>query len=466
MVNITQIDLIQPRHNYAAAEGLGHVYMPTALLTVAARLIDAGIDVRIHDENINPRNINSRYVGISLLGSPYIPEVIRLQEQILEETGEEITFLLGGQRVVSGLTEQQFRRLFGGSSIDGNKDENLARVLGINPARLKSAEQISLVPAYRTIQDSVMKEYLSREFGMYVSQGCKFDCDFCGAVRTIRDPVTGELKKAIETYRNSDAIRLDLEFLVDKSKSFGLSSLSIYVSNLDVFQTPKSLEEFAGTLTDIKRKNTGFDIKLRGLSTVDSYLATRKHKPRTIEKLVEAGFNTVGFGVDGWGIWKKVHKAINTEEKCLDAIISAREDFGLTPEVLMVFGHAGVDTEESLRGAYEITLYLVDKYGAIPRPHVAKSFIPGNKGWSEPENAESIEKLIQHPESFQALDFTALASKLTHPDDKMRELANEYFLKMCAIHGNTTQYVLPITPEITTEQKEKVKKFNQGRFDR
>ena len=45
-----KIDLVQPRHNYAPKEGVGHIYMPTSLLTVGARLLNAGAEVTFHDE--------------------------------------------------------------------------------------------------------------------------------------------------------------------------------------------------------------------------------------------------------------------------------------------------------------------------------------------------------------------------------------------------------------------------------
>ena len=75
-----KIDLIQPRHNYAPKEGVGHIYMPTSLLTAGARLLNAGIDVTFHDENLRPLEVSSNYVGFNLLGAPYIPEVIKLQQ--------------------------------------------------------------------------------------------------------------------------------------------------------------------------------------------------------------------------------------------------------------------------------------------------------------------------------------------------------------------------------------------------
>ena len=76
--------MIQPRHNYApqtVEERLGYVYMPTSLFTAGARLVQRGVDVEFHDENIRPRKVTSRYVGISLVGAPYIPDVIGLQKK-------------------------------------------------------------------------------------------------------------------------------------------------------------------------------------------------------------------------------------------------------------------------------------------------------------------------------------------------------------------------------------------------
>lgn len=459
-------DLIQPRHNYALTEGLGHVYMPTSLLTVGARLLKSGIDVKFHDENLNPAQISSDYVGFNLLGAPYIPEVIKLQERIRKKIGEK-TFLVGGQ-VVSGLSPDQLKRLFGSSTYNGNDDSTLARILSIDERALPSPEQTSLIPAYERLDDKAMEKYLSKEFSLYVSQGCKFSCDFCAAVRTYRDPATGQTTKVKESYRDPSIIQEDVAYLVGKAKYFGLGELQLYMSNLDVFQTPQQLLKFAYAVQEVKRENPDFKISLRGLATVDSFLRARDNAPKSIEELVNAGFNTVGFGVDGWtkDVWTAVKKGHNTEEKCLEAIRSTREDFGITPEILMVFGHPTADTEESLGAAYQVTRMVVGAYGAVPRPHVSKDFIPGNNGWRGPEHVKAVESLLKNPESFQSLDFTALPSPLTHPNGRIRELATKYFLKMCELPGNTTQYVRPVTPDLKSEELEEVRRFNEGRFDR
>ena len=116
--------------------------------------------------------------------------------------------------------------------------------------------------------------------------------------------------------------------------------------------------------------------------------------------------------------------------------------------------------------ACEFTQAMVDTYEAVPRPHVAKNFIPGNKGWIYPGNVKAIELLLKNPESFQGLDFTSLASPLTHPDGRLRELTNHYYKEICNIEGNTTQWVMPITPDLTPKQIEEVKKSNKWKYDR
>ncbi len=467
---MTAITLIQPRHNYATPgeeSTLGHVYLPTSLLTAGARLLQAGVKVQFFDENVNPVPfLDSEYVGINLLGAPYIPEVMRLQRCLVQDASEPLQFLLGGQ-VVSGLTPAQFQRLFGEQAHNGNDDATLARVLKIDPRSLPSPESTSLVPMYEKMTDHEMERYLSKEFSFYVSQGCRFDCNFCGAVRTTRDPLTGEEKKVTEAYRDPAVMEQDLDYLAVRAERLGIRELNIYLSNLDVFQTPRHLMEFAHLASRVQQQHP-VALRLRGLSTVTSFLQTHKHHPTVLDDLISTGFHTVGFGIDGMTplVWHATGKDHNTEEKCINAIKIAREEYALTPEALMVFGHDKIDIPETLRLAVEFLRDMGEHYGTIPRPHVAKSFIPGNDGWSDPKHAEQVEALLAHPEAFQSLDFTALPSKLTHPDDEMRAVATAHYLLACALPGNTTQSVLPILPEHTPEEIADIQRQNQGKYDR
>ena len=468
--NIMKILIIQPRHNYASdpqKELKGHIYLPTSLLTAAARLIRAGIEVILHDENLRPAQITSNKIGVNLVGAPYIPEVIKLKEKLQLQIRDQIELILGGA-VISGLTRDQITKLFGKNAINGNNDVELTQALGIKQEDMLPPEKTSLIPAYEQISDEDMYEYLNREFTFYLSQGCKFACDFCPAVRTRRDLTTGKMIKCRESYRNINIAEKDLEYLIIRAKKLGLNKLSMYLSNLDVFQTPDKLMLFARKVNAIKERHPDFKIILRGLSTVDSYLKARGNNRECVEELIKAGFNTVGFGVDGMTpeVWKKIKKGHNTEDKCIEAIRSAREEFGITPEILMVFGHLNADTPETLKLAVEFTKEMVKKYGAVPRPHVAKSFVPGSDGWNKPENQEAVEALINNPEAFQSLDFTALPSPLTHKDPRLIELVTRYFLEICQIPGNTTQATQPILPEMSEEEIAKVKKQNEGKYDR
>jgi len=452
------IDLVQPRHNYAnppEVERYGQIYLPTSLHTAGARLLQAGVDVKVYDENIRPSTISSESVGVNLLGAPYIPEAISIQRRIHNERNGSLNLILGGQ-VINGISQEQRMQLFGQNSVNGNDDSELSRALGIDERALPKPESTSLIPIYEQISDEDMKEYLSREFSLYVSQGCKFACEFCAAARTSK-----------EIYRDINVLEEELSYLVKRAERLGLNKLDIYMSNLDVYQSPDQLLDFARVCKNIKKQNPNFSLNLRGLATVDSFLHARATKREAIEELREAGFDTVGFGVDGVApVWKAIKKGHNTEAKCVEAIRSARQDFGITPELLMVFGHAGIDTAETLQMAYAFTQDMAEKYGAIPRPHIAKSFIPGNSGWLKEENAAAIKLLIEHPEAFQCLDFTALPCALTHPDCSIRELAAEYYLKICSIPGNTTKPVKPIVPRMSEQEIFEVKKYNAGRYDR
>jgi len=282
--------------------------------------------------------------------------------------------------------------------------------------------------------------------------------------------LTGRHSLVKESYRDSNVVMSDLQYLVKKARSFGVHQLSIYLSNLDLFQSPAQLDEFADIVGTIKSDNGNFPIYMRGLSTVSSFIFTHRHYPKIIDKLKSVGLLRIGFGIDGSApkVWKATRKP-NTKNDCLQAIVLTRKEYGLTPETLMVFGHNQYDNKESLRQAYEFSKDMQEIYGAIPRPHVAKDVIPGNDGWSNPVNKNIINLLLAEPQLFQSLDFTAAPSKLTHPDDEFRAYATDYFIKVCGLRSGSfpalTQYVLPIEPGMSESEVEKVKIFNEGKYD-
>lgn len=463
---MNNITLFQPRHTFASEEGEGHIYLPSSLTTVASRIISAGGDVEIQDGNLRKPNFNRSIVGANVVGAPYIPIAIDLKRLMQETLGSEAKLILGGQ-VISGLTADQFSRLFGTNVFNGNNEDTLKKLLGLELRAMPAPEETSLIPAYEKIFDKDFKKYMEHEFCLYLSQGCKFGCEFCAANRTFLDPVTGDVTQVKERYRNLQIVEDELKYMVERATKLGIKTLDIYLSNLDTFQTPEKLKQFAQIVNDIKKLNPGFTFKMRGLSTAAAFMDTYHQDKETITAMVDAGLWSIGFGVDGVSkeVWKSIKKGHNQKDKCIDAIRLTRQEFGITPEVFMVVGHEK-DTPQTLMEDIEFVLDMSEKFGAAPRPYVAKSIVPGNTGWADPKNKEIVDQFIQHPEYFQALDFCALPSSITHPSKEMHPHIIKAFMLMTAIPGNTTHPVYPISPDIDAQTAEIYKKLNQGKFDR
>lgn len=465
----TDITLIQPRHTYAPIENgrSGHIYMPTSLLTAGARLMHAGVNVDFKDLNFPARtSVNSELCGINLVGSPYIPVAIELANSLRKECGEGFKLILGGQ-VVSGLSNIQFSRLFGATTARGNDDGVLAGLCKIDVRNLPRQESVSLVPAYRMICDDDMRSYLGSELSLYLSQGCNYACSFCAALRTFKDPLSGDTTRVFESYREIEQLEQDLSYLIRKAKSLGLDNLKFYLTNLDLFQTPKELNRFAQMVIKVRSEHTGFTVYMRGLSTAKTFLSAHKAFPEVINNMVRAGLERVGFGIDGAdeSVWKALNKGHNTRNLCVEAVRVARNQYQLTPEALMVFGYPDLDTAESLNASVNLARALRDNFGANLRPHVAKICVPGNDGWRDPNNAKLIEALMRYPKAFQCLDFTALPNEITHPNSELCALATKIYLEMCGLDGNTTKYVRPMLPGMSEDELMEVRQFNLAKYD-
>lgn len=445
-----KIDLIQPRHSYAdpLENGQsGSIYTPNMLWTAAARLKAVGHEVKLYDENLRPYDGEAQTVGVNFLGAPYIPEVQALQARV----GKRANWLLGGQIFDPrfGLTDKQRIQLFGESSINGNKDFELQRVLG-HEESLPTPEETSLVPIYEQVPDEDFEAYLKHEMSFYLSQGCKEKCTFCTAP-----------KNQDERYRNADILEKDFEYLVQRALRLGINSLKIYVSNLDLFQNPPRLKEWGELIIRMKEKYPAFNLEWRALSTTTSF---NTEKARELLPLLrETGLKNVGFGIDGAReeVWASTHKQ-QTLQDCIEAMEGCY-NAGLTPEALMVFGHPK-ETAESLEAAVSLTLGFNRDFKAIPRPHVAKSVYPGNGAWRAAPHQLTVQTLMSSPVCFQALDFTAKASSISHPDPKLRALVNDNFRTICDIPGNLTQVVYPLAPE-HKKLWDEYRILNRGKFD-
>jgi len=455
---------VQPRHTYAPPEGMGHVYSPTSLWTVGSKLIQAGADIDFADENLHTADTSKAdVVGVNLVGAPCIPLVRERFRSAMEGDQE---FLIGGQ-VVTGFTRAQLDKLFGETTINGSHHQEVARATGASYQKMLQDEETSLIPAYTKISDEDMSEYLdpNREISFYLGQGCIFHCTFCPAQ-----------KGREETYRSAGVIEEDLTYLTERAQKLDIHQLNMYLSNLDIFQQPERLAEFASIINCLKRKYEGFTYNLRGLATAAMTWKMAKKTPKVLDAIKDAGLHSVGIGVDGGDerVWKMVKKGHNSKFNILKAMAVCHR-WGFTPETIMVFGHPKED-RDTLESAVRLTEQLQEKFGAVPRPHVAKDLIPGNDYWqnnikdaTEAERADRasrIQLLLENPEYFQAMDFKALASSISHPDAVLRHMVNEYYRTITNMSGNPRELIYSIAPEFSDEINELHRLWNLGRFDR
>ena len=466
MTDNKQILLVQPRHNYAPAfseKKLGHIYMPTSLLTIAAIFDEAGISTKIVDENIFQSDFDNNIIGINLLGAPYIPTAIAIEKKMKNLYGENFRLLLGGQ-VVSGLTKTDFKSLFSTQTLNGNDYETITEVFGIRADKIPLKENISLIKVYKQLGDNVLKLYLSNEFGFYLSQGCKHSCSFCAAHRTTTLGDTS--KRVTERYRDVNIALEDFEYLVKKAIELNIRKLQVYLSNLDLFQNPSQLFGFADGVVKIRSKYPSIDIRLRGLSTSRSFIQAHKHYGSVVNRMVEAGLEQIGFGIDGATpkVYKETRKPQKVSES-LDAVEICRSVYNITPETLMVFGHNDIEVEEDLRLDVKFCEDMQNKFGAVPRPHIAKDMVPGNDGWLSPQNESVRQKFYSNPLLFQNLDFTAIPSPITHPNAEFRALVTKYYTAACELPNSLTRLVLAELPTMTTDELDQVRQFNMERYD-
>lgn len=448
---MSEVLLLQPRHVYAPPEEIGHVCLPGSLLTFQAQLLAAGARIAFADENLRPAETDRfATVGLNVVGAPYLPAV----RERLARLNASQNRLVGGA-VIRGLTRPELTQLFGAETAGELEIQRVAAACEIDASDLPPPHETSLVPAYEQITDADMQLYLGKEIALYAAQGCRFRCTFCAADKN-RD----------EKYRSAAVLQQDLAYLTVRAQRLGISQLNFYLSNLDLFQSPEALGTLAHIFLDLKKANPNFNYQFRGLATAAMFVHTAEKFPQVLADLCAAGLTTVGFGVDGAdeSIWQSVGKSQNKLPTILRALEICR-DYGITPENLMVFGGSG-ETRHTIENEVLLSQRLADEYGALQRPHVAKT-VPGSDEWRSPSFSPTRELLLRHPEYLQALDFQALASAVSHPYDAgLRALINEAYLAITALGGVADSVIFPISPEYAPERNVLHARLNSGKYDR
>lgn len=469
MSSLDRFDFLQPRHVYAPDEGDGHIYLSAPLSTLMARLHAAGLPLermRFIDENFDSMRgqiEEARALGINLVGTPYIPEVIELLEGRVRQ---EARVILGGQ-VIDKLSPGEFQTLFDGRGPLVHKAGPAAKdFYGVD--FIPSAEQVSSIPVWESIPDEAMRAYLGREISFYLSQGCMFQCSFCVAA-----------KGQPERYRDMGLALKDLEWLARRAQSFGYDKLEIYLSNLDLFQTPRKFQDFLEGSAAIS-KVLGFPFRFRGLATVHSIL---KVSPDYLRSCREAGLHEVGIGIDGATphVWKKTKKIQNLPrgeereaQRCIESIQRVHAA-GMIPEMLMVLGHDAGNIDATILDMTTAKSFVKEMRGAYRvkvHPYLVKNLLPGSEAWQEDENAGLVQRLLQNPQDFRDLDFAALPSDFSHPDRFLQATVRAYYLDFLRSIGQTHLESSGLSTSVVggamkiPDLKGVVRSFNLGNYDR
>jgi hypothetical protein len=414
----------------------------------------------MQDGNLSPIQIeDADVVGLNVLGAPNFPEV----QNIIGATRKEQRVMLGGQ-IMRHLIPDVRRRIFGEKVIVGNYDTHVSQLLRVTPDALPAPEAISLISAYELLSEEELRAYLTqvdpdtsavqpREIPFYLSQGCGFNCDFCAADKNVR-----------ERYREAPMYEKDLRFLMNKAKSFGVNRMEMYISNLDLFQTPKRLMEFAQVIQTLKSESPGFSFGMRGLSTTKSFVECEHKLAGTTAAVCAAGLHTIGFGIDGTpAVWKEHHFTKNSEDNSLRAMQLCNQ-YGITPEVLMIIGQQR-ETPEQLEEGFETTMRFIGEFGAASRPHVYKP-LPGSSEWESVVKSDIMELLLRHREAWTAFDVLAGPSPVSHPDEEQRRAVATYFERYLALPVNRTAPVRPLGWWLSPEERREAEAQNALSHDR
>jgi len=431
--------------------------------------------IKFIDENIEEVEYENLkwIVWINLLWSPYIPIAL----DMIKKIPENCTILLGWQ-IVWSFSQEEFQKIFckdRKNIFNWNDTKQLENIFMLEDGKIPALEEVDFTKAYQDISDEQMKDYLWKEFSVYLSQGCKYTCSFCQA----QNKRTSKEYKS-EKYRNLSLLKKELVYLWNKANDFGLDKLEFYLSNLDLLQTPNKFGEFLDIIEGVKKECPSINFKFRALCWVDSFYELYKKDKELLQRAKKLWLTALWYGVD-WAtaevrksIWKSQNfskwnkETIDNEQEKVIETIKLTNELWITPEALMVFWHPW-ETEYSIKLAYEFCKDMYEKYWAIPRPHISKTIIPWTKARSDKKNKEIIDGFIENPEYFQALDYTALPSELTHPDEKLRRNARKWYIKICDLSEEATKYIIPNTAhykKIAEKKGTTVEKMNEWKFDK
>ncbi len=427
--------LVQPTYPY----GKEQIYLPGGLLNFGSRLINSGINAEFVDLNLDPEPnwVDYDLVGFSVLATPYIPRVINHIRK-MREAGFAGPVLVGGEGVVR-LKHAHFNRWFRelGNihrtmerrneetkrfetfivSSDGS-EYTYEELFGLPTGTFRSEYVTSMSAMLCTLSEGQLRRYLTREFSLFFSQGCAFNCKMCQAP-----------KNRLETYRSIESLTNEVTFICKFLQKIGHPEFRVYLSNLDGTQNPEELEERLALVDEITREH-GLTMHARCLATSEKTNKHMKLDPALLSRLRSHGLRIMAFGADGadkitWGMLGKRHNKMSE----LMEDIAATQAAGIEVELLMVTGWP----KERLASRLKAVLFsLVEATrGCVIRPYLAKMKTPGGDWWRDGD--PDVERLLDNVELLTRLDYAVLGSPETHPGLIGRWLSNMQYLLVIGI---------------------------------
>jgi hypothetical protein len=438
--------LIQPRSAWG-----NHVYLVNGLLATATRLALAGFNYVIRDLNIDaavPQNYidSADVIGISILGSPYIPQGIKLAKE-LRTQGYQGRFFLGGP-IMENISLDDWQKLFQANGLDKivpiQQELDLALALGQHN-NLPKIDHSSMSKAIEALPEYMRRAYFEKEFCIFTSDGCIFNCTFCGAHKNRK-----------ETFRDPTAFRDEMATITKMVAKYAgpKPEYEIYLSTLDGLQTRETMEQ---TLTIIREEfdNAGVFVPLRFLATSKYTSMALKSDPAILKRWYNLGVRCIGIGVDGDDeeTWNQLRKNHNDRDE-IRLALTGIQDAGMTAEAFMIFGgpHEKPEaTEKAVTACKNLS-----QQGVKVRPYFMKLRTPKNwdatlKHTKDEEEARFIiDPFLDNLDLFYHLEYAMLGSKLTNPDPGQRDRVNKAFLEVVD-YLNQTPLGCPTQPLLPTE---------------
>lgn len=434
--------LLQPRSAWG-----NHVYLVNGLLATATRLSIAGFNYVIRDLNIDKdiqqeEIANADIIGISILGSPYIPRALRLAKK-LRNRGYSNRIFFGGP-ILENISKEDWRKLFQANGLENVTAIQYEVDLKIELGLLKdlpSRYDISMSKAIEELPEYMQRAYFEKEFCIFTSDGCIFNCTFCGAHKNQK-----------EAFRDTAKFRDEMATIAQMVLKYAgpKPEYEIYLSTLDGLQTAETMERTLGIIYEEFNK-VGVVAPLRFLATSKYTSIAMKSDPNILKRWYKLGVSCIGIGVDGDDeeTWNELRKNHNDRDEIRHALVGI-QDAGMIPEAFMIFGGPNEKpeaTDKAINACKNLS-----RQGVKVRPYFMKLRTPKQSSKGTPEDAKFIiDPFLDNLDLFYHLEYAMLGSKLTNPDPVQRKRVSDAFLDIIDWLDRNNPFGCPTQPLLPTE---------------